>query len=124
MEQPPQTDEELVRAFQRGDRQAFGQLIERHQDRLHRLALACWGTVTLQKMRFKRRFYLNLTACLAFVLGPLRSPGFTEYFRISVMRQITDNQNSKLLGMPSWMFGQIEPSTVQLESKAWSEFEH
>ena len=43
MEQPPQTDEESVRAFQRGDRQAFGRLTERHQDRLYRLALAWLG---------------------------------------------------------------------------------
>ena len=43
MEQPPQTDEELVRTFQRGDRQAFGQLIERHQDRLYRLVPSLVG---------------------------------------------------------------------------------
>ena len=86
MEQPPQTDEELVHAFQRGDRQAFGQLIERHQDRLHRFALACWGTVTLQKMQFKRRFYVDLTACLAFVLELRRSPGFTEHFVTFVVK--------------------------------------
>jgi RNA polymerase sigma-70 factor (ECF subfamily) len=34
-----QTDEHLVRAFQRGDDVAFGLFVERHQDRVYRLAV-------------------------------------------------------------------------------------
>ena len=56
MEQPPQTDEELVRAFQRGDRQVFGRLIERHQDRLYRLALAWLGNSDFAEDAFLRGF--------------------------------------------------------------------
>ena len=69
MEQPPQTDEELVRAFQRGDRQAFGQLIERHQDRLYRLALAWLGNSDFAEDAVQEAFLRGFNSLPRFRFG-------------------------------------------------------
>ena len=69
MEQLLQTDEELVRAFQRGDRQAFGQLIERHQDRLYRLALAWLGNSDFAEDAVQEAFLRGFNSLPRFRFG-------------------------------------------------------
>ena len=69
MEQPPKTDEEIVRAFQRGDRQAFGRLIERHQDRLYRLALAWLGNSDFAEDAVQEAFLRGFNSLPRFRFG-------------------------------------------------------
>ena len=110
MEQPPQTDEELVRAFQRGDRQVFGQLIERHQDRLCRLALAWLGNSDFAEDAVQEAFLRDFNSLPRFRFG---ATPFSWLYR--TLRNICHQMNRRQSKLRAVCESELDIRTDQTE---------
>ncbi|MEC8596583.1 MAG: RNA polymerase sigma factor [SAR324 cluster bacterium] len=116
MEQPPQTDEELVRAFQRGDRQAFGRLIERHQDRLYRLALAWLGNSDFAEDAVQEAFLRGFNSLPRFRFG---ATPFSWLYR--TLRNICHEINRRQSKLKAFGDAELDIQTDQTGHRAAGE---
>ena len=116
MEQPPQTDEELVRTFQRGDLQAFGRLIERHQDRLYRLALAWLGNSDFAEDAVQETFLPEFNSLPRFRFG---ATPFSWLYRI--LRNICHETNRRQSKLKAFGNAELDVWTDRTEHRAAGE---
>ena len=105
-----------LRELQRGDRQAFGRLIERHQDRLYRLALAWLGNSDFAEDAVQEAFLRGFNSLPRFRFG---ATPFSWLYR--TLRNICHEINRRQSKLKALGDAELDIQTDRTEHRAAGE---